>query len=160
MTTKINNEMTEVQPTTAELIAAQEQAIAERDALISQRQQAEAAAAMQAQAAIAQQEQERAHILECWGAMNGAASMWNEVRALAGKHADEPRLILGLLCLSVVDGNNFKDHWRAYVEAWQLGMDPSAPDVLSVAKYAELDAAHNEREANKERERQANRARR
>lgn len=160
MTTKTKNEMIVEQLTTAELIAAQEKAIAELDALVNQQQQAEAAAAMQAQAAIQAQEQERAHIQECYSAMSGAAPMWNEIRALAGKHADDPRLILGLLCLSIVDPNNFKNHWRAYVEAWQLGIDPSAPDLAAVAKYAELDAAHNEREANKERERQANRARR
>ena len=160
MTTKIKNDMTEVQPTTEELIAEQNKAIAARDELINQLQQAQAAMAMQAQAAIQAQEQERAHILKCWEAMNGAAAMWNEVRALAGKHADDPRLVLGLLCLSVVDASNFKDHWRAYVEAWQLGMDPAKPDVATVAKYKELDAAHNEREANKERERLANLRRR
>ena len=152
--------MTEVQPTTDELIAEQNKAIAARDELINQLQQAQAAMAMQAQAAIQAQEHERTHIQECYAAMSGAAPMWNEVRALAGKYADDPRLVLGLLCLSVVDPNNFKNHWRAYVEAWQLGMDPTAPDLAAVAKYADLDAAHNEREANKERERLANLRRR
>ena len=160
MTTKTKNEPTVEQLTTAELIAVQEKAIAELAALVNQQQEAERAEAMQAEAAIQAQDRERAHILECWGAMNGAAAMWNEVRALAGKHADEPRLILGLLCLSIVDQSNFANHWRAYVEGWQLGMDPAAPDVLSVAKYKDLNDAHNERAANKERERLANLQRR
>jgi hypothetical protein len=46
------------------------------------------------------------------------------------------------------------------VEGWQLGMDPAAPDVLSVAKYKDLNDAHNERATNKERERLANLQRR
>lgn len=157
MTTKTKNETTEEAPNTrAEL----EKKIAELAEIDRIEQEAKRAEAMQAEAAIQAQERERAHILECWGAMNGAAAMWNEVRALAGKHADDQRLILGLLCLSVVDASNFKNHWRAYVEGWQLGMDPAAPDVAAVARYAELDAAHNERAANKERERLANLQRR
>lgn len=153
MATKIKNDMIEAQPNTrAEL----EKKIAELAEIDRAEQEAAAAAAMQAQAAIQAQEAERAHILECYAAMSAAAPMWNEVRALAGKHADDPRLILGLLCLSIVDPNNFKNHWRAYVEAWQLGMDPTAPDLAAVVKFADLDAAHNERAANKERERLAN----
>jgi hypothetical protein len=157
MTTKTKNETTEeALNTRAEL----EKRIAELAEIDRIEQEAKRAEAMQAEAAIQAQDRERAHILECWGAMNGAAAMWNEVRALAGKHADEPRLILGLLCLSIVDQSNFANHWRAYVEGWQLGMDPAAPDVAAVAKYAELDAAHKERAANKERERLANLQRR
>jgi len=157
MTTKTKNETTEEAPNTrAEL----EKKIAELAEIDRIEQEAKRAEAMQAEAAIQAQDRERAHILECWGAMQGAAAMWNEVRALAGKHADDPRMILGLLCLSIVDESNFKNHWRAYVEAWQLGMDPAAPDVLSVAKYKDLNDAHNERAANKERERLANLQRR
>ena len=112
MTTKTKNETTEeALNTRAEL----EKRIAELAEIDRIEQEAKRAEAMQAEAAIQAQDRERAHILECWGAMNGAASMWNEVRALAGKHAEDPRLILGLLCLSIVDQSNFANHWRAYV---------------------------------------------
>ncbi len=160
MTTK-QNETTEAQPETrAEL----EKKIAQLDALDRAENEKKQAAEMQRIAAVHARKARLDQLRQSWGTMAAAAAPWNIIHELAGKQIEDPGLLLGLICFAMANPmrpdtneNTWRDQLRAYIEAWELGLNPAKPELGELPEWVTLQAEHVAWEQAEEAKRKANR---
>jgi len=137
-----DDHMTEKQATREEL----EKQKAEAEKGIEALRVAEGLRAQEAENRIRQQDAELAHISELVSAVARGAHVWQRLHDAAGDSADDPQLLLGLLCLTVGDPVNAKDFYAAYIEGYKRGIDLGDPSPLNVEGFRELQARHQERD--------------
>ena len=161
MTTKIKDDTTEAQPETrAEL----EKTLAKLAAMDQAENEKKQAAEMQRIAAIHARKARLDELRSMWGAMAAAAAPWNIIHELAGKQIEDPGLLLGLICFAMVNPmrqdtnqNTWRDQLRAYIEGWQLGINPAKPELYELPEWVTLQAEYVAHEQAEEAKRQANR---
>jgi len=134
--------MTEKQATREEL----EKQKAEAEKGIEALRVADGLRVREAENRIRQQEEELSRIGELVSAVARGAQVWQRLHDAAGDSADDPQLLLGLLCLTVGDPVNAKDFYAAYIEGYKRGVDLGNPSPLDVAEFRALQAAHVARE--------------
>jgi methionyl-tRNA synthetase len=124
-----------------------EKKIAELAALEQAEQKAEAAASMQAQARIQQRKGRIEQLGRAWNAIAAASMPWNIIHEMAGKRLQDPEFMLGLVCFAMVNPwqpNTNESTWRgqlsAYLEAWDLGIDPAKPELNTLKEWTTLQA--------------------